>query len=515
MGDSARIVKNIAILFVRMFMISAVVLYSSRVLLEYMGVEDFGVYSLIAGFIGLFSFMSLSLAISVQRHFSHEMGAGTPETLRNTFGAAVIIHFGLAFIILLLAGTIGFYLFDKYINVPPHSKAAADVLYFYVLITFCTKILCVPHCAYLMAKENMLVLSVADFAENLLKLLAAFALAWLPSAARMSYYGLFIAAVSGTMVVFYALYTYVKFSDCRYCVPKERKYYKNLSSFAMWNMISSFSVIAKLQGGTVILNIFFGPVANAAYGIANQVNSALLQFSSTITKAVNPQLMRKYAEKRYAEVNSIARASVKLIYFVVFTVALPLFAETSFIFENWLTVVPPNSVIFAKFFIIIILIDTLSNPLMSLMQATGRIAFYTTSVSLIQLLILPFAWFAFDAGCPEYSLFAITIAVSVVLLFVRVGFAHYSAKLDSAAFLKNVLLRIAIMTAACAPILVLTHLIESGLLRFLAVCALSVPLSATAFWFAALSDSERLKVKNAAFKKAAAIICAVKGRRSV
>lgn len=232
-------------------------------------------------------------------------------------------------------------------------------------------------------------------------------------------------------------------------------------------------------------------MANAAYGVASQINSALTNFMYTISKAVNPQITRKYAEGSFEYVNALARLGVRLIFFILFTLSLPLFVEMHYVLSVWLTEVPQNSEILARLFMVVVLVDGLSNSLMPMMQASGKLGKYTTSVAFVEIMVLPITYACFKLGAPVYTIMYVSIFSSGALFFVRVGFSSRLAHLDAAMFAKTVLGRIFLYVLFCSPVFAIPALMEDGAARFVIVGTASVLLSLIGFLFILVDANER------------------------
>ncbi len=497
MDGAKRIITNVGILYVRMAFISVAKLYASRVILEYLGIDSFGVYVLIFGFITTTAFLQSSMAISVQRNISYEMGAGTKKSVQETFAASYIIYVALCAIIFLIASTIGYYLFVKYINIPDNLIFSSRILYFTTLLTVITQILCIPCSASFIAHENLFFTSVIEIAGSILNLVAIFSLALFDPDFRLIYYGIATLFIGIITLAYYIISARRKYEECRFSIPRDKQKYKRILTHAFWNVIPSISTVLKLQGSSILLNLFFGTVANSAYGIASQVNAALSQFMYTIANATNPQILLKYAAKKISEINVLIQWAVKMIFFILFTISMPLLFETDYIFSIWLVVQPEHAQVMARIFIVIVFVDSLSNPLMTLMQATGKIGYYSTIIAFIQFMILPVAYVAykyFDA--PVESLLYVSIGSSVCAFVVRVIFANRLAGFNFKSYLSNVLLRIFVVLGICLPIFhfINTHL-QAGFARFAITAVASVGLATIMLFTVLLTAEDRVKTK--------------------
>lgn len=493
-ADSERLVKNVGILYVRLAVMMAVSIYSARLVLEYLSVDGFGVFSLIVGFVTITAFLQNAMTIAVQRNISFELGSGTVESRREVFAVSAVIYFALGFILTLVGATVIYWIFCRYAKIPEHLVFQSRVMYFFVLGSAVTNILTVPHSATFIAHEDMFRISAMDIAGNVLKLAAVFAISLFPENSRLIWYGVFLFLISLGILFYYNYASRKSFDECRYFIPKNPAVYKRILAHAWWNTISSFSTVLKLQGSPVLLNFFFGTVANAAYGVAGQINSALTNFVYTISKAVNPQITRKYAEGDFAYVNKLAQWGVRLIFFIIFTLSLPLFVEMHFVLSVWLTQIPQNSEILARLFMVVVLIDGLSNSLTPMMQASGKLSKYTTSVAFVEIMILPVAFVCFKLGAPVYYIMYVSIVSSAALFFVRSGFAARFAHLETGDFVRCVIVRILAYVLFCSPVFAIPMFMPDGVARFVTVGCASVALSVSGFLLILVNGAERRSI---------------------
>lgn len=474
--NTDRIIKNVGVLYLRMILMSIITLYSSRIILSRLGVDGYGVFMLINGFITITAFFQASMAISVQRNISYELGAGSIESVREIFATCCTIYIGLAFLIIIIGSTIGFYLFRKYINIPPSLDFQAQVLYFTTLSTFIMQVLSIPNVACFIAHENLTITSCTDIVITSLNLMAAISLSILPHECRLIGYGIMILCIYIGALLFYIYRGYSTYEECRRFIPKCKNFYSKILKHAFWNVVPSISTTLKLQGSPILLNLFFGTIANSSYGIANQVNGAFSQFMYTITRAVNPQIFIKYAAKEYDELNSLIRWAVKIIFIVLFTIAIPLFSEIDYILKLWLITPPKDAAILIKIFIFIVMVDSLSNPLMTLMQATGKISLYLSSIALIQLLILPISYALYKFfNTPIETVLYVSLGASVCNFLIRSFFASKFGRFELKEYLSNVLIRI--IFVIIIEILINKYIlynIHEEFLRLVAVCSFSV-----------------------------------------
>lgn len=421
--NTRRIAKNTAMLYIRMLLIMAVTLYTSRVVLNVLGVEDFGIYNVVGGIVVMFSFLNGAMSLSTQRFLAFEIGRKDSERLQKVFSLSVTIHIGIALIILLLAETVGLWFLNTQMNIPEARMLAARWIYQFSIFSFMVSVVQVPYNAAIIAHEQMHVYAYVSIAEVLLKLVIVFILAWI-SFDKLKLYGMLIFGATVLVMLFYRGYSMRKFGECRTHCIWNRKLTKEMVCFAGWGVLGSLVGVAKNQGVNIILNIFFGTGVNAAYGIANQVNMAVSSFNQNFMTAINPQIIKAYANENRSYLMHLLFRGCKFSFYLVFLISLPILLQTEYILKLWLKTVPIYTSYFVYFILINTLLEAFTYPIGTCIQATGKIKWYQIFVSGTNLLLLPFSYLLFRNGYEPVSSFILLLVITFITLQIRLVYLH-------------------------------------------------------------------------------------------
>lgn len=435
-ANNKRIAKNTLMLYIRMLLIMGVNLYTSRIILQALGVDDFGLYNIVGGVVVLFTFINNAMVASTQRFLNYELGRNNPEEAQKVFSASLSIHFAIAAVFLILAETVGLWFLNTYIQIPPGRETAANWVYQFTIITSIINIIRTPYNASIIAHERMSFYAYISIIEVVLKLLVVY-LVYL-FADRLISYAALITIV--TLIVFggYYLFCRKKFPICRYKFEYNKQRYISIASFSGWSLLGSVANMGGQQGTNILLNMFFGVAINAAMGIANQVNAAIYQFVSSFQTAFNPQIIKSYAagDKNYF-INLILNTS-RYSFLLLFFLALPVYLCTPDILQIWLGSVPEHAVEFCRLMLIFSLIDAIQGPLWVSAQATGRIRNYQLLMSSLILLNIPIIYILFlFFDNPEIALI-VRIGINVITATARVIYLNRLYKFPIIRYIKEV-----------------------------------------------------------------------------
>lgn len=469
-----------------------VTLYTSRIILNTLGVDDFGIYNVVGGVVTMFAFFNSAMSSATQRFLSIEIGKGDYVQLRKTFNAAQIIHIGIAILIFILAETIGLWILKTYLVIPADRLQAALWVYHFSVLSFMVSVVQVPYNATIIAHERMNVYAYVSIIEVILKLLIVFMLTWI-TFDKLKLYGILLFIVVLVIAAIYRVYTRKNFEESKFEVVKDFTLYKTLISFSSWNLFGNIAVIAKGQGVNILLNIFFGPTVNAARGIATQVQSAVLSFVTNFQTAVNPQIIKSYASNNLEYMNSLIIKSSKISFYLLFLITLPILLEVDQILKLWLKIVPDYTPTFTILILILILINSVSGPLMTAAQATGNIKIYQIVVGTLQFLILPISYLFLKLGySPEISLY-IAIFIEVIALFFRLIFLKRMMNFPFRLFLKEVINKnILIFILASILPLIIKNSIDMSIARLFIVITISMTWTLIIEFFIGFNKKERL-----------------------
>lgn len=491
-SNNKRIAKNTLMLYFRMILTMLVSLYTSRVVLNTLGVEDFGIYNVVGGFVTMFGFLNSAMASATQRFLAFEIGKGDHEQLRNVFSMSINIHFLIAFIIFILAETVGLWFVNTQLTIPTGRMGAAQWVYQFSILTMMINMVSVPYNAMIIAHERMNVFAWVSIAEVGLKLFIVFMLQWF-GFDKLKFYAVLTFCVSLIIRFIYGFYCSRQFKENRFRYFWDKSLFKTLVSYAGWNLWGNIAAVLKDQGVNVLLNMFFGPVINAARGIAYQVSSAVNQFVANFQMAMNPQIIKSYAVNDLKYMHQLIFRGAKYSFFLLFTLSLPLLLETEQILRVWLKIVPDYTVIFTRLVIINVLIDCISGPLMTAAQASGKIKLYQSIVGGLLILNLPVSYLFLKLGFQPQVTMYISIGISIIALTVRLLILKNLVKLKLDKFFYQVILKIIFVsfTAVVIPLLFYI-LMDISFHRFIIVALTAIASSLNVIFFLGLSSDEKI-----------------------
>ena len=482
-ANNKRIAKNTLMLYIRMALLMLVTLYTSRVILKALGVEDYGIYCVVGGFITMFAIISNSLSEAISRFITFELGKGNVSKLNDVFCTSVIIQIVIALIVFVLSETLGVWFLNTQLDIPENRLYAANWVFQFSIITFVVNLISVPYNATIIAHEHMSAYAYMSIIDAVLRLLIAFLIVTAPID-RLIFYALLMCLASVLMRFIYGLYCKKHFAECGFRWIFRKPLLKEIFSFAGWNFIGAGSGILRDYGVDVLLNIFCGPLVNAARGISMQVFSAVRVFFSSFTTALNPQITKSFAEGNKEYSFKLVFQGAKLTYLLLYIVSLPIILEAPTILQFWLGVVPEYSVVFVQLVLIYGLTEAISYTMITLMLATGNIRNYQIIVGGCQLLNFPLSYILLKLGVsPEYT-FVVSILIALSSLFFRLFMLKRMVDLPVVAFLTHVVLRVILVSVvSLLPPMLLIVYVEPSLLR----CICTISLSVVAVLFFALS----------------------------
>lgn len=491
--NNKRLAKNTAMLYIRMLFIMAVTLYTSRIILQVLGIEDFGIYNVVGGVVLMFGFLNNAMTAAVQRFVSFELGRNDARRLHTIFSMSVSIHILLAVLVFLLAETVGLYVIYSYLTIPEERMFAALVIYQCALISFAVSILQVPYMSCIIAHEKMDIYAIGTILDCCSKLVGVYLLTIL-TGDKLIWYGIILLVISIMVAVFYRTYAIKSFAECHYKFIWDKSLFNNMITYSGWSLFGGVATVGAMQGVNILLNIFFGPAVNAARGIAYQVNSAVSSLYSSFTQAVNPQIIKQYSAGNLDYMQQLIFRSCRFTYLLVLLFACPIFFETGRILELWLGVVPEHAMVFCRLVLISTLIDCISMPLVPAVNATGKIKKYQIIVGNLLIMNLPISYIFLNiTDKPEYS-FYVAIAISVLTTSARLWICHSLLKFPIINFIKSVFGKIIPTTIlSISPMLLYRYVNDLNLFASLCVCLSIVLLS---IWFVGLENGEKEMVKN-------------------
>jgi O-antigen/teichoic acid export membrane protein len=499
--NNKRIAKNTLLLYFRMLLTMFVTLYTVRVVLNVLGVNDYGLYNVVGGIVVMFSFLSNTMATASERFFAYEIGKNNLVQLKKTFSLTVLIYGIIAFVILLLAETIGLWFLNYKMIIPAGREYAANWVYQFSIFSFLLTIMTIPYNAAIIAHENMKVYAYISIVEVTLKLIIVYVLT-VVLFDKLILYSILIFLISCIVTFLYRTICKRKYEECLFQFYWDKDLFKILISYSGWNLFGATASVLNNQGINILLNLFFGPVINTARAISYQIGSTLNQFVLNFLTAVNPQITKYYACGEREKMMSLVFQSCKLSFFLLFLISMPVLLETHFILALWLKNVPDYVVNFTMLLIVASLIDSLSYPLMTAAQATGKIKKYQALVGGVLMLNLPISYCFLKFGFePQITLY-IAILISITCLFLRLYMLQGMVGLSIKSYLGGVLFRVLIVTiiAFIVPSAIF-FLLDENLLRFVLVVISSLICAIASIFMFGLSSNERVYIINVFMKK--------------
>ena len=423
MLKSSKIFQNTLLLYIKSFIVLLLTLYTSRKVLEILGVEDFGLYNVVGGVVGMLSFLNTTLVATYQRYFNYEKGRNNRLELKTLFGSSLSVQFVLALIIILLAETFGLWFLKTQLVIPVERMQESVWVYHISIASFAISMLQAPFQAMIIAYERMDMFAIVAVIESLLKLAVVLVL---PMFAYDSLV-LYAAMILGTVIistVIYIVWPSIKFDVCQFRLNWDKHRFKTLLNFGAWGTFDSLSYTLKSQGLNILLNMFFGPVVNAARGLAYQIMNAVNQFVTNFQTSFRPQIIQLYAAGELDAMYKLYYAATKISFYMIWCLSLPIMLNISSILNFWLgrNNVPEYTESFTILVLLTTIISAYANPTSCVAYAIGRIKWFTIVVSGLNILILPVAYVVLRLGAaPQYALVVsliITILAQVARLFV-------------------------------------------------------------------------------------------------
>lgn len=418
-SNNKRIAKNTIMLYIRMLFSMGVSLFTSRVVLQTLGVEDYGIYNVVGGFVSMLAFFNSSMATSTQRFLNYEMGKGRDSDLQSVFSNAINAHFIIGIATVVLLETFGLWFINNKLNIPHEQLHAAVWVFHFSVITLFISIIATPYSAAIVANERMGIYAYYSIFEVVLKLVIVYILVVLPYN-KLILYGFLNLCVSILMRFLYLSYCKRNFSECIYKRGWDKSQIKGLFSFSGWMLLGCFSDMLSKQGVNILINMFFGPVFNAARAIAVQVQQSISSFVANFMTAVRPQIIKSYSAQKFDYMYRLVFSASKLSFYLLFILTIPVLIYTEYILDLWLDVVPEYSVLFTRLVLIELLISSAYVPIAQINQASGRVKNYQLAISIIFLLNFALSYIVYKLGFPVYSTFIVSVILAIAGLFVRV-----------------------------------------------------------------------------------------------
>lgn len=492
--NNKRLAKNTLMLYARMLLVMLVTLYTSRVVLRVLGVEDYGIYSIVGGVVVSFSILSNAMSGAISRFITFALGKGEIKRVKKLFGVSIFIQFCLGILIIACAEIIGPYLLNTQMSIPQGRVEAANILFQFSLVTFIIKLFCVPFNALIISNERLSAYAYFGIGEVCLQLSVVFSLQ-IFAADKLIMYGFLLVMVS-------LIYVTMQYIYCKHAFPLQmaspsfdKSMFKEMASFASWNFIGTSAGILKNQGVDIIVNVFTGVVVNAARGIAYQINTAVTSFSENFITALRPQIIKAYASEDKNRLNFLVEQGARFSGYLLLFLTIPLILEMGTLLQLWLKIVPPHAETFAQLQLIDAVVVSLSQTLVIALLATGRIRNYQLMVGGINLLNMPLSWLLLHYGSPVLITYVVSISLNILCLVCRLGFANQLVGIVISHYIRKVVVNVAVVacSSVALPILI-TQFMDVSLLRMIIVITTCILTTSFSIFYIGMNADERKMV---------------------
>ncbi len=489
--NNKRIARNTLLLYIRTLIVMVVGLLTSRVNLDSLGVENFGIYNVVGGLVVMFSSLSGALSMAISRFLTFELGRNDKESLKLVYSTSIIIQVIMALAIVLLAETVGLWFLNAKMVISAERLGAANWVFQFAMISFVISFLNVPHTASIVSHEKMGAFAYFSIFDVVLRLLIAY-LTYIAPVDKLIFYASLHCVSSFLLYILYTLYCRRQFEECHFKIIWDKSTLRRMFSFTGWNFIGSTSFVLKDQGGNMLINLFSGPTVNAARGIAMQVNNAVYTFVTNFTTALNPQITKNYATENYEYMRKLVFKGARFSFYILLLLSIPILANTEFIVQLWLGKIPDHTLNFIRLVLIFSMNESLAIPLSTAMMATGNIRNYQLSVGVMQLMNIPFSYVALKLGAPVESVFVIMILVGVVCVFLRLYNLKIQMGFPIGEFIGKVYLNVLLVFGLSLIVPVALHNgLPDNLIGFLLSSVVSVIITSVVILYVGCSKSER------------------------
>lgn len=494
--NNKRIAKNTLLLYMRTIFMMVISLYTSRIVLQALGVENYGIYNVVGGIVTMFTLISGSLSSSISRFITFELGHGDKEKLNRIFSTGINIQIGISCVIVLLAETIGLWFLNTKMNIPFNRMYAANWVLHCSVITFVIGLISIPYNAVIVAHERMSAFAYISILEVSLKLLIVYLL-YVLSYDKLIVYAILQVFVAIIIRMVYGIYCTRNFVEAQYHRVHDNNLIKEMTGFAGWTFFTGAVYLFNTQGINILINLFFNVGVNAARGIATQVETALMRFVNNFTTALNPQITKLYASGNIGEMIKLVNRGAKFSFMLSLLICLPVIVEAEYILHLWLVEVPPHTVAFVRLTIIATMIDRLGNTGYTACMATGNIKRYVLWLSCIGCFVFPLTWLVYYLGGAVEMAYIVFILVYIAVDSIRLWIMKDLLNFPVLRFVREVIVRIIIVTivSIVLPICFVCYA-EPSLLRLVLTVVLCISTTVFSIYYFGLTIKEREVVKN-------------------
>ena len=489
-ANNKRIAKNTLYLYFRMLLIMGVTLYTSRIVLNALGVEDFGIYNIVGGVVILFSFINNALSSATQRFLNFEIGRGDVLGTKRVFSMSLTIHLFVALFVVLLAETVGLWFLNTQMNIPTERMAAANLVYQFSILTVCISFVQIPYYASVVAYEKMSFFAYIAIIEVILKLLIVVLLIYV-GFDKLRLYSILTFLVAVLVFACYKYYCNTRLDISRYKYFWDKILFSKLLNFSGWMLFGAAAGVSATQGVNILLNIFYGVTVNAAMGISTQVNSAVNKFVSNFQTAFMPQITKLYAIGDFEHLRKLIGQSSRFSFLLLFALACPLMLNIDFVLKLWLKTVPEYSSVFCILILIYSLVEAASKPVGLAIHATGKVKFYNIVMSIALLMNIIFSFIFLRLGFSPNVVLVINVCVGILCFAIRLLFAGYYKVLKIAEFIRSVIFRIVCISVFVVPVPLYISRYYNQWIGFFVTSSIFLCLFTVVVYFIGLTRSEK------------------------
>ncbi len=497
MQASNRIIVNTLAQYVRTIINMLLSLYSARLVLDILGVDDYGIYALVAGVVSMLSFFTNSLVSSTQRFLSITQGRKDLGELKKVFSNSLLLHIILGFVVLIVLECLTPFLFNGFLNIPSGREGAAAIIYQQVILMVYISFVAAPYRALLVSRENIVYTSAIDVMDGVLKVILVLLLPSVPLD-KLEAYGWIMFGITSFNLLAFAIYSHMKYEEC--ICPKFKlfslSYIKNLSAYTGWVTYSTACIALRNQGLAIVLNRLLGTAINAAYGIGAQISGMVSFVSSSFNMAITPQLMSAEGGNDRNRMWMLAKIQSKFSFILLSMIGIPTMFEMQTLLELWLVEVPENTMLFGCTFLSMQVVDALTMGLVEANKAIGKIGKYTLLTYTPKLLILPLGWFALNSGANILSVCLMMILVEASCMLLRIPLLRKEQGFSAWDFIRDVFLRSCPPAVISIIICIIIYILTDSPYRIIITYLVSIPLFILTAYFCSLNAKEKAKVDN-------------------
>jgi O-antigen/teichoic acid export membrane protein len=474
-----------------MLITMGVSLYTSRIVLSALGKDDFGIYGVVGSIVAMFLFLNNALSSSTSRYLTYALGENDYDEMNRIFNASLLIHVTLAFIIVVFAETVGLWFLNVKLVIHEGKMTSARIVFQFSVMVTALSVISVPFNSLIIAREKMNVYAYFAVTDSVFKLFVAMVLLRMTSN-RLVYYAflLFIASLANTFA--YVVYCRIRFRESRFKIVRQKSLYKSLAVFTSWSLFGNVAYVGYTQGLNILLNMFFGTIVNAARAVSFQVENAIRTFAANFQTAINPQIIKSYAQNDFEYMHALIHASSRYSFYALLFISMPIMFETELILSIWLKNAPEYSVPFIRIMIPIVIMEVMSNSIMTSATATGKIKMYHSVVGGLLMLIVPISYFALKTGLKPTAVFHVYFVIEIIACVARVLIVRPMIKLSLKKYFNDVVVTTAkvCLLSCIVPILAINFL-DVSVLRLVVVTVSCATGTFAAIYFAGLKTNEK------------------------